>query len=81
MKTISIVTLGLTLGLVLATAACQSKVDDSILNLLPGATTDEAPTPVSRRPPPARSGIGSDADNPSGAPGPGGGLGTSSNRM
>ena len=81
MKTISIAALSLALvGMLLGTAGCESKVDDSILNMPPGAAVEEAPTPVSKRPPPARSGIGSDPDNPSGAPGSGSGLGTSPNR-
>ncbi len=77
MKTILIVTLGLVL---LGTAACESKVDDSILNLPPGAPIEADSRPLPPRPPPARSGISSAPDNPSGAPGPGSGLGTSSNR-
>jgi hypothetical protein len=54
------------LVLVAATAACDRPVDESPLTT-PGATTEAAPP--SRRPPPATSGIGSDPDNPNGAPG------------
>ncbi len=79
MKTNLIVTLGLAL---LGVAACGSKVDDDdiILNSPPGTVVDTDSRPLPKRPPPARSGMGSDPDNPSGAPGPGSGIGTSPNR-
>ena len=79
MKTSLIATLGLAL---LGVAACTSKVDDddSILNAPPGTVIESDSRPAPKRPPPARGGIGSDPDNPSGAPGPGAGIGTSPTR-
>ena len=77
MKTTMIATLGLAL---LGVAACEGKVDDSILNAPPGTVVDTDSRPTPKRPPPARSGMSSDPDKPSGAPGPGSGTGTSVNR-
>ena len=62
-------------------AACEKKDDtmssDSVGNQPPADPTQDDSR--LRRPPPARSGIGSDPDNPSGAPG-GGNLGNSPSR-
>jgi hypothetical protein len=79
MKTSLIMTLGPAL---LGVTACGSKVDDDdiILNSPPGTVVDTDTRPTPKRPPPARSGMGSDPDNPSGAPGPGSGIGTSLTR-
>jgi hypothetical protein len=63
-------------------AACSKSDDmsaDSIKNLPPGDQSSDHPREV--RPPRASSGISSDPFNPSGAPGPGTGLGTSSSRF
>jgi hypothetical protein len=62
-------------------AACEKKDDpmspDSVVNQpKPDPTEDDSRL---RRPPPVRSGIGSDPNNPSGAPG-GGSLGNSPTR-
>jgi hypothetical protein len=51
----------------LAATACENAVEES---LPPGPPGSIDPAPPSKRPPPARSGIGSDPDNPNGAPGP-----------
>ena len=62
-------------------AACEKKDDtmspDSVVNQPPSDPTEEERR--LRRPPPASSGIGSDPDNPSGAPG-GGRIGSSPTR-
>ncbi|MBN9088412.1 MAG: hypothetical protein J0J01_16015 [Reyranella sp.] len=60
-------------------AACEKKEEG-----MPPATVDQPVDPAQeekrlRRPPPASSGIGSDPDNPSGAPGSGR-IGTSPSR-
>ncbi len=63
-------------------SACDEKKDemspDSVVNQPPPDPAEEEKRLT--RPPPARSGIGSDPDNPSGAPG-GGRLGSSSSRF
>jgi hypothetical protein len=62
--------------------ACSKSDDnmsiDSIKTLPPGQPD---PHESERRPPPASSGLSSDPRNPSGAPGPSTGLGTSSSRF
>jgi len=61
-------------------AGCD-KADESAPNAtagIPGIASPERPRDV--RPPPASSGMSSDPNNPSGAPGPSTGLGTSPNR-
>lgn len=70
----------LALVLLAPLAACEKKDDlspDSVINQPPPDPTQEEKR--LRRPPPASSGINSDPDNPSGAPG-GGRLGSSPTR-
>ncbi|MFI5001063.1 MAG: hypothetical protein ACHQK9_14390 [Reyranellales bacterium] len=61
--------IGTIMLVLLAAGACTKPVDDSILNAPPGTVVDDTPVRADRRPPPARSGMGSDPDNPNGAPG------------
>lgn len=64
----------------LGTQACSSRDDDIDPTTLPPGGVTEDDRPRAKRPQPVRVGIGSDPDNPNGAPGPSRGLGTSLSR-